>query len=107
MVVPVGVLGRELVRARRLNSVNPSGDGELALTLQECGVGRDELLRLLLGSSSVLSSVLYSQSNKSNPVSPIQPGSSSASSSQVKFSKSDLQSRDQLSMSICAGLVSM
>lgn len=46
-IVPVGVLGRELLCARGLDSVNPSGDGELSLTLQECGVGRDELLRLL------------------------------------------------------------
>ena len=47
-VVPVNVLGRELLCARRLDSVNPSGNGELSLTLQECGVGTDELLRLLL-----------------------------------------------------------
>lgn len=46
-IVPVGVLGRELVRGRGLDSVNPSGDGELSLALQERRVGRDELLRLL------------------------------------------------------------
>lgn len=45
-VVPVGVLGRELVGAGSLDSVNPSRDGELALTLQESRVGSDELLRL-------------------------------------------------------------
>jgi hypothetical protein len=44
-IVPVGVLGRELVRGRGLDSVNPSGDGELSLALQERRVGRDELLR--------------------------------------------------------------
>jgi hypothetical protein len=46
VVVPVGILGRELVGGRGLDSVNPAGDGELSLTLQESRVGRDELLRL-------------------------------------------------------------
>lgn len=45
-VVPVSILGRKLVGSRGLDSVNPSGDGELSLTLQESRVGRDELLRL-------------------------------------------------------------
>lgn len=48
-VVPVSILGRELVGSRGLDSVNPSGDGELSLTLQESRVGRDELLRLCGG----------------------------------------------------------
>lgn len=46
VVVPVSILGRKLVGGRGLDSVNPSGDGELSLTLQESRVGRDELLRL-------------------------------------------------------------
>jgi len=63
--VPVSVLGRELVRGGGLDGVNPAcgsvslsavnmereggertGNGELALTLQESRVGSDELLRL-------------------------------------------------------------
>ena len=48
-VVPVSILGRKLVGSRGLDSVNPSGDGELSLTLQESRVGRDELLRLCGG----------------------------------------------------------
>jgi hypothetical protein len=50
-VVPVSILGRKLVGSRGLDSVNPSGDGELSLTLQESRVGRDELLRLCGGES--------------------------------------------------------
>jgi hypothetical protein len=46
VVVPVSILGRKLVGGRGLDSVNPAGDGELSLTLQESRVSRDELLRL-------------------------------------------------------------
>ena len=46
IVVPVSILGRELVGGRGLDSVNPAGDGELALTLQESRVGGNELLSL-------------------------------------------------------------
>lgn len=45
-VEPVNVLGRELVAGTGLDDVNPAGNGELALTLQESSVGNDELLRL-------------------------------------------------------------
>lgn len=45
-VVPVLVLGRELVGGGGLDGVDPAGDGELALTLQESRVGSNELLRL-------------------------------------------------------------
>lgn len=45
-VVPVSILGRKLVGGGGLDSVNPAGDGELALTLQESRVGSNELLRL-------------------------------------------------------------
>jgi hypothetical protein len=46
MVVPVSILGRELVGGRGLDSVNPAGDGELSLALQESRVGGNELLSL-------------------------------------------------------------
>lgn len=46
VVVPVSILGGKLVRGRGLDSVDPAGDGELSLTLQESRVSRDELLRL-------------------------------------------------------------
>jgi hypothetical protein len=46
LVVPVRILGRKLVGGRGLDSVNPAGDGELSLTLQESRVGSNELLRL-------------------------------------------------------------
>lgn len=45
-VVPVSILGRKLIGGRGLDSVNPAGDGELALTLQESRVGGNELLSL-------------------------------------------------------------
>ena len=45
-VVPVNVLRRELAGGAGLDGVDPAGDGELALTLQESGIGVDELLRL-------------------------------------------------------------
>lgn len=45
-VEPVSVLGRELVGSGGLDSVNPSRNGKLSLTLQESGVGRNELLRV-------------------------------------------------------------
>lgn len=38
-VEPVDVLGRHLLGGAGLDGVNPTGDGELALTLQESGVG--------------------------------------------------------------------
>jgi hypothetical protein len=45
-VEPVNVLGRELLGGTSLDSVDPTRDGELALTLQESRVRSDELLRL-------------------------------------------------------------
>lgn len=49
MVVPVSVLGRQLVGGRGLDGVDPAGDGELSLALQESRVGSNELLRLCDG----------------------------------------------------------
>jgi hypothetical protein len=43
-VEPVSVLGRKLVGSGGLDSVDPTRDGELSLTLQESGVSADELL---------------------------------------------------------------
>lgn len=45
-VEPVNVLGRELLGGTGLDDINPAGNGELALTLQESRVGSDELLRI-------------------------------------------------------------
>lgn len=44
--LPVLVLRGELVGGGGLDSVDPAGDGELTLTLQESRVGSNELLRL-------------------------------------------------------------
>ena len=46
VIIPISVLRRKLVGGGGLDSINPAGDGELALTLQESGVGSNELLRL-------------------------------------------------------------
>lgn len=43
-VEPVGGLGGELLEVPGLYGVDPTGDGELALALEEGGVGLDELL---------------------------------------------------------------
>lgn len=45
-VEPVNVLGRELLGGTGLDDVDPTGNGQLALTLQERSIGVDELLRL-------------------------------------------------------------
>lgn len=45
-VVPVNVLGRQLLGGTSLDGVNPARNGQLALTLQESSVGDDELLGL-------------------------------------------------------------
>ena len=46
VVVPVSILGGKLVGGGGLDSVDPAGDGELSLTLQESRVGSNELLCL-------------------------------------------------------------
>lgn len=45
-VEPVYVLGGELAGGAGLHGIDPTGDGQLALTLQESGICVDELLRL-------------------------------------------------------------
>jgi len=45
-VKPVHALGRELLEVAGLDGVNPSGNRELSLTLQESGIGIDELLSI-------------------------------------------------------------
>lgn len=46
-VEPVDVQRRELLGVTSLDGVNPTRDGQLALTLQERSIGVDELLRLI------------------------------------------------------------
>jgi hypothetical protein len=45
-VEPVNVLGRELLGDTSLDGIDPTRNGQLALTLQEVGIGLDEFLRL-------------------------------------------------------------
>lgn len=43
-VEPVGGLGGELLEVTSLHGINPAGNGQLSLTLQESSVGFNELL---------------------------------------------------------------